>query len=150
VRKDERDPEFLGDLPHTWVAADYIRSALDLLVYWRERDDALVVGAGIQNDWLREPGVIARGLPTPYGSVGFTMRGSADTVIVTLDPGPRIPKGGVVVSPPSPRPFWTATIDGKRATIVREREVVVKRLPATVRYVLVPADRTPFGRTKSR
>ena len=30
-------PQFLGDLPHTWVGSDFVRSVLDMLAYERER-----------------------------------------------------------------------------------------------------------------
>ncbi|MFH1278047.1 MAG: discoidin domain-containing protein [Candidatus Eisenbacteria bacterium] len=30
VWKDERAPKFIGDMPHTWVGSDFIRSVLDL------------------------------------------------------------------------------------------------------------------------
>src|SRR5436305_10507008 len=40
VYKDLRAPNFLGDLPHTWVGSDFIRSFLDLLAYERDSDQA--------------------------------------------------------------------------------------------------------------
>ncbi|HEX7880213.1 MAG TPA: coagulation factor 5/8 type domain-containing protein, partial [Candidatus Eisenbacteria bacterium] len=48
--------KFIGDLPHTWVGSDFIRSVLDMFVYVREDDQALVVGAGIPTAWLDDPG----------------------------------------------------------------------------------------------
>ncbi len=50
-----REPRFLGDMPHAWVASDYIRSALDLFAYERESDGAIVIGAGFTADWLAHP-----------------------------------------------------------------------------------------------
>jgi hypothetical protein len=46
VGRDEREPRFIGDMPHAWISSDYIRSTLDLLVYERDRDHALVLAAG--------------------------------------------------------------------------------------------------------
>ena len=40
-------PRFIGDMPHTWVGSDFIRSVLDMLAYERGRDGALVLGAGV-------------------------------------------------------------------------------------------------------
>ena len=40
-----REPRFIGDMPHAWVASDYVRSALDLFAYERETDNALVLAA---------------------------------------------------------------------------------------------------------
>ena len=51
VRTDYRKPGFIGDMPHAWVASDFVRSILDAIAY--ERDDGeLVVGAGVPSWWL--------------------------------------------------------------------------------------------------
>ena len=47
VWHDRDTPKFIGDMPHTWVGSDYIRSVLDMFAYDRASDSALVVGAGI-------------------------------------------------------------------------------------------------------
>src|SRR5436190_3566842 len=50
VGTDPRKPRFLGDMPHSWIASDFIRSILDAIAY----DDAgkLVIGAGVPQSWL--------------------------------------------------------------------------------------------------
>ena len=54
VGRHEREPRFIGDMPHAWISSDYIRSALDLFVHERDRDHALVLAAGnlMQTDLL--------------------------------------------------------------------------------------------------
>src|SRR6185369_17138125 len=48
---DMRKPRFIGDMPHAWVASDFVRSILDAVSY--ERDDGtLVIGAGVPARWL--------------------------------------------------------------------------------------------------
>ena len=49
VRREDRVPHFLGDLPHTWVGSDFVRSVLDMLAYEREDDESLVLGAGVRS-----------------------------------------------------------------------------------------------------
>ena len=44
VLRDAREPRFLGDMPHGWVASDQIRSVLDLFAY--EDEGERVAGAG--------------------------------------------------------------------------------------------------------
>ena len=51
VGTDARKPRFIGDMPHSWVASDFIRSVLDAVAYERE-DGVLVVGAGVPRSWL--------------------------------------------------------------------------------------------------
>src|SRR5688500_8752270 len=51
VYRDSLNPKFIGDMPHTWVGSDFIRSALDMFAYERESDSSLVIGAGIPEKW---------------------------------------------------------------------------------------------------
>lgn len=72
VRPGYRERGFIGDLPHAWVASDYIRSALDLFAYEREADASVVIGAGWQADWLAS-GLALRGLSTAYGVLSYRL-----------------------------------------------------------------------------
>jgi hypothetical protein len=51
VGTDPRKPRFIGDMPHAWVASDFVRSILDAVSYERA-DGTLVVGAGVPARWL--------------------------------------------------------------------------------------------------
>ena len=50
--RDPSGPSFIGDLPHTWISAEYILSICSLFAYEREEDEALVVAAGVAEKWL--------------------------------------------------------------------------------------------------
>jgi hypothetical protein len=130
--REGRAPRYLGDLPHTWVGSDYVRSVLDMFCYERDRDQALVIGAGVPFEWTEQEGVRVRDLRTPYGALSYTMRASGDSVDVMLAAGPRVPVGGFVVIPPARRPFRAVRVDGKEAPLTSEGGVVVRRLPARV------------------
>ena len=47
VGREPRRPRFIGDMPHAWIASDYIRSVLDMFAYERPDEKALVLAAGI-------------------------------------------------------------------------------------------------------
>ena len=131
--REPRAPRYIGDLPHTWVGSDFVRSVLDMLAYERDRDSALVVAAGVPWSWIQGSGrTTVRDLRTSYGALGYSMRARGDAVQVALEPGLRLPPGGIVVVPPALRPFRSATIDGKAAPITAEGGVVVRTLPARV------------------
>ena len=88
VWHDRDTPKFIGDMPHTWVGSDYIRSVLDMFAYDRASDSALVVGAGIAEKWVREaPGVKVRALGTPYGPIDFDIRATGKTLVAHLGGG---------------------------------------------------------------
>src|SRR5438874_3103532 len=73
VDHDPRHARFIGDMPHTWVGTDFVRSVLDMLAYERERDTALVVAAGVPASWLADSGVAVRGLHTRWGTLGYRL-----------------------------------------------------------------------------
>jgi hypothetical protein len=94
VYKDQRAPTFLGDLPHTWVGSDFIRSFLDLFAY--EDEDALVIGAGIPDAWIAEPGGVAvRRMPTPWGPLSYSLTEENGNVKLRIEEGLTVP-GGIV------------------------------------------------------
>jgi hypothetical protein len=128
---------FIGDLPHTWVGSDFVRSALDLFAYERESDDALVLGAGVPAAWAREaPGVSVRGLDTWYGPLTYRVKGAGAGLRVEIDSGLRVPRGGIVVAAPGVTARWRARVNGRAAVVTARGEVRVRSLPASV--VLMP------------
>jgi hypothetical protein len=132
VGRDLREPRFIGDMPHAWISSDYIRSALDLFVYERDADHALVLAAGLPLAWVDTPtGVGVREVRTAYGSLSYSFKKEGAVRVLTIEPGVA-PPGGFVVQwpdgvdlPPRPR------IDGRRGEW-KGREVVI---PAGARRV---------------
>ena len=100
VGHDPRKPRFVGDMPHAWIASDYVRSALDLFAYDREADQAMVLAAGVQPAWLEGEGIAIRDLRTPYGRLGYTLtaKDGKATLVITQ---PIDPPGGLVLALPS-------------------------------------------------
>jgi hypothetical protein len=132
VGREARVPRFLGDMPHTWVGSDYIRSLLDLFAYERESDSALVVAAGVPESWLRAGEVALTGLSTHYGPIDLKLSQRDGTARVRIAGNLRIPRGGIVVrSPLAVRPR-DVRVDGRRVRAANE--VVVRRLPAIVDF----------------
>src|SRR3546814_15239759 len=52
VSRTPRKPFFVGDLPHAWVASDFVRAALDMFAYARDVDDSIVLAAGTPVEWF--------------------------------------------------------------------------------------------------
>jgi hypothetical protein len=141
VWREPRTPKFIGDLPHTWVGSDYIRSLLDLFAYEREDDGALVVGAGIDEEWARDSaGVRARGLQTRWGRLDIEIGAAGDSATVRLE-GDLAPPGGIAVRSPLGDPIVGATIDGRTAEVNEDGEVIVRTLPVQVVFRHRPGGR---------
>jgi len=92
--------QFIGDMPHTWVGSDFIRSMLDMFAYERDSDSTLVIAAGIPAAWIREGPVGISELSTHYGPLTYTMRTGIEGVEVRIESGVRVPRGGIIIKPP--------------------------------------------------
>ncbi len=131
VWRDPAAARFIGDMPHTWVGSDFLRSVLDFFAYEREADTALVVGDGVREGWVMEPpGVAVHGLSTHYGPLSYSMRGNGDTITVRIEDGVNVPSGGVIVRNPRGRPVRRATVNG--TGLETSGDVVVRQLPAEI------------------
>jgi hypothetical protein len=132
VWRDERAAKFVGDIPHTWCGSDFIRSALDLLVYERD-DDTLVIGAGLPADWIRHPdGLAVRGLQTRFGSLDLEIAPRGGATVVRLGGTVVVPPGGLVLALPPEIMAGTATLDGRPAIRDPDDSIVLRTLPAEV------------------
>src|SRR3546814_546923 len=89
VSRTPRKPFFVGDLPHAWVASDFVRAALDMFAYARDVDDSIVLAAGIPVDWFEGDGVAIRGLHTPQGELGYSLRRDGDALVLEVAGGDR-------------------------------------------------------------
>ena len=114
VSRTPRKPFFLGDLPHAWVASDFMRSALDMFAYHREADDRLVLAAGIPARWLDGEGIAIDGLRTPQGPFGYALRREKHHLKLTIAKGSVLPAGGAALPWPmaDARP-GRVTVDGR-------------------------------------
>jgi hypothetical protein len=100
VGRAPREPRFIGDMPHGWVASDFINAALDMLAYQRETDGALVLAAGIPASWLEGGGVRVEKLRTPYGPLTYSLSAAAGRTTLTYRLEGAPPVGGLVLAPP--------------------------------------------------
>lgn len=100
VGREPREARFLGDMPHAWVASDFINAALDMLAYERESDRSVVLAAGVPASWLGQGGIDVKRLRTPYGLLSYSLRAEQGhgQFRYTLEGTP--PPGGLVFAPP--------------------------------------------------
>jgi hypothetical protein len=133
VGRDAREPRFIGDMPHAWIASDYIRSALDLFAYARLAEQQLVLAAGVPPSWFEQTGVRVERLRTPFGLLSFAARRRGKAVLFEIESA--APPGGFVIPWPWPGEPGRVLINGKEAAL-QGREVRVLATP--VRVVLEP------------
>jgi hypothetical protein len=134
VRKEERVPHFLGDMPHTWVGSEFVRSLLDFFAFEREEDRSIVLAAGIPESWSRSAeGVRVRDLPTPYGPLSYSIAADGSALVIEIEDGLRMPPGGLAIRPPLDGPVRKVTINGQESGAAPQREILVRELPAIIR-----------------
>ena len=114
VGRDPREIRFIGDMPHAWVASDFVRGALDMFAWDRRDDAALMLGGGLGADWLSGRGAAIRILATPYGLLDFSMRGDARRLSAVIG-GTARPPGGFVLAWPFDGEPPGAKVDGRPA-----------------------------------
>ncbi|WP_276967927.1 coagulation factor 5/8 type domain-containing protein [Metallibacterium scheffleri] len=133
VWRDADAPHFIGDMPHAWVASDFLRSALDMLAYQRHRDHALVLAAGVPPQWLEDGGIRIEGLRTPWGSLSYHYWRAVDgSVQLQIPAGSAMPPGGLVLTWPYVAAPGATMLDGQPVTWSGE-QLRITRLPAMLR-----------------
>jgi len=132
VGRDARRVRFVGDMPHGWVASDFIQSVLDLFAYERAADQSLVLAAGVPNEWLAGAGVGINNLRTPYGPLSYALRREAQRVVLSIAGGPTPPHGGLVFAWPYADQPGAALVNGRAASWNDAGELRIYALPAVI------------------
>jgi hypothetical protein len=132
--RNPRSPGHIGDVPHTWIGAEYVLALRSMLAYERAAEDTLVLAAGVPAAWLdggRE--ITIAGLPTHYGLLDFRLRREGNDVLTftlagTLD----VPRGGIVLCPPLDRPIGSVAVNGRGVTRFDAESATITACPAEV------------------
>ncbi len=128
VGRIARESRFIGDMPHGWVASDFINATLDRFAYERARDHALILAAGVPSTWFEGEGIAIENLRTPYGRLSYSLKRSAGALHLHIDRrGMTVPPGGFVLA--------LSDNDPARASVERNRfgaptELRINALPA--------------------
>jgi F5/8 type C domain len=110
VRYPIRSVFYLGDMPHTWVGAEYVRAVIGMLMH--EADERLDLLPGVPPDWVAGNGLKIERLPTAYGELSMSARQDDSTLRVTLAPTLNASTELGVSWPSRTRPK-SVTVDGK-------------------------------------
>ena len=105
-----RHPGYLGDMPHTWIGAEYARAIFGMLMH--EADDGLDLLPGAPPSWVAGEGLSVQKLPTAYGMLSMSARRQGDALRVTLAPGVRESTALRVSWPSRERPR-SVLVDGR-------------------------------------
>ena len=74
----------MGDGQHGWAAAEWIMAVRNMFV--REEEDRLILGSGIDPDWLASDGICSFGpTPTPRGDASVEFEAKDGRVFMTVN-----------------------------------------------------------------
>ena len=132
--RDYEAPAFLGDLPHSWIGAEYIHAVLGLFAHERRADESLVLAAGIDAAWLNgDAGIAVRELPTHYGMLSYRLRRlDARSLEMHIDAGLALPPGGLQLAPPLPGALRAVRLNGVTHHAFDAAQCCCRTLPAHV------------------
>ncbi|PZU29684.1 MAG: coagulation factor 5/8 type domain-containing protein [Stenotrophomonas sp.] len=138
VSSTPRQPFFVGDLPHAWVASDFVRSALDMFAYERDVDGPIVLAAGVPTSWLTGKGIAIEDLNTSHGMLSYSLQRSDKQLTLQVSEGLRLPAAGLLLQWPYEGTPGEATINGEPAQWLGN-ELHIGSLPAKVE-IDIPAE----------
>jgi hypothetical protein len=128
--RDQRAPAHVGDLPHTWIGAEYVLALRSLFAYERESDQSLILAAGLAPEWIADGGVRVDRMPTLYGALSYSLR-RIDASTLRFEIGGGI-TAKVVLRPPLGAALRSVVVDGSPCSSFDEDAVTVLRTPAEV------------------
>jgi hypothetical protein len=135
--RDTRAPAHLGDLPHTWIAAEYVLAVRSMFAYECPAEEALVLGAGVAPEWLTGPGVHVSRMPTLYGSLSYSLRRiDARTLRFEIAGGLT---AKLVLRPPLADALSSVTINGDSCTTFEPDSVTLVNAAAAVICIMSDA-----------
>jgi glycogen debranching enzyme len=102
--RDPRSPGHLGDVPHTWIAAEYLLAVASMVVSEREATGSMVLARGMPWSWISEgDGFSVKGLPTRHGKLDFRIKAHGnESIEIAIGGKLRPPPGGLTLDPPLP------------------------------------------------
>jgi hypothetical protein len=102
--RDPRSPGHLGDVPHTWIAAEYLLALASMVAAEREATSSVVLASGMPWSWISGAnGFSVTDLPTRYGPLHFGIHADGnDSIRIEIGATMTLPPGGLTVVPPLP------------------------------------------------
>ncbi len=89
VWSDPRAPDYLGDMPHTWIGAEFATAIRRMLL--RENGDVLELLRAVPDVWWEGEGITLSNLPTAFGAASLKARRGQSRAVIELSLSGRAP-----------------------------------------------------------
>jgi hypothetical protein len=131
---DPLKPTGIGDMPHTWIGAEYALSLRSLFLYEDRQQRQLVLGAGLPLNWL-EPKASLQKAATSYGALDFVItkeESTLDRPLLRLQMKLHTPE---TVS--ASRPFTIKWFMPPGCSVQNVQPATAKQVPGTGEFILI-------------
>lgn len=134
VWKDERTPQYIGDMPHTWVGSDFINAIRSMFVYENEYDSSLVLAAALYQDWIDAPaGMSVKNLPTYYGEISYSIKKENNTYRLDISGNLNLPANGIKIQNFNGSKLpKRVTVNGKEISTFTDKYIQIMASPSEV------------------
>jgi hypothetical protein len=133
-------PGHIGDVPHTWISAEFALAVESLFAYESRRRQALVLAAGVAMEWAGGAGVQVKALATVFGTMSYVLRNQPNGGLTfELHGALSLPSGGIVLRPPVDGVICAVTLDGEPHQDFTADEVRFSKVPACITILTQPA-----------
>ena len=121
---DPTSPGHLGDLPHSWIGAEFILAVRSLFA--EESGESLIIAAGIPQKWLTGHGIAVSGMPTWFGELNYELRLDEQENLIATFHGDLDPPSGIILQ--AEMPGEIASISGSLEQVIsHQRDRILLR-----------------------
>ena len=132
VHAEYRKNAYLGDLPHTWVGAEFVNAVRSMFVL--EEAETIHLLAGVLPRWIEDAaGIRIKGLPTWFGALDLSAHSEGGEWRIAINGA--APPGGYILHVNNPNRPQQVLVDGVAADYAGEDIIPLPAKAHTVRVV---------------
>jgi len=107
--------------------------AKDEALFLYEKNDSLILGAGIDEKWLdRKEGISVKNMPTYFGKISYSMQKKNNVLKIKVTGSAKPRKGFVLKSPFLHKKIKSVSVNSRKWERFSDDEVLFDKLPAEI------------------
>lgn len=134
VWRDSSKPEFIGDMPHTWVGSDFINAFRNMFAYEDETNSTLILLMGFNERFINRQNFFEiRNLITTVGNLNLSLQKLSEHKLnIMINGSLDLSNWKLALSNPLNKKIKSVMIDGKMLIDVDHQKIEINKIPAIV------------------